>query len=216
MIRALNDLVIRGPQSDFMSLLQRLETALTNGWRRDRALEERLRATRSGEYSAVCFSCAESPEHPAAALWLQARAPEEWYVSNIVPLGRNALSDAEYNQILGEFESTLLEPLTQGSAVHSEILPARTRLEHYLSPEARRLLRAFSSAANRTHLQPEDRSRWQAFVLQAHREDARLDSCTLGEWLREEGWPEEQRGKLTRDYEDTRALLARYDEEPRR
>ncbi len=74
MIRALNDLVIRGPQSDFMSLLQRLEASLTNGWRRDRALEERLRAMGVGGDSTICFRCNDSPKHPAAALWLQARA----------------------------------------------------------------------------------------------------------------------------------------------
>jgi hypothetical protein len=60
------------------------------------------------------------------------------------------LSDEEYNHVLGEFESRFLDPLSRGSAVHSEVLPARTRLENYLSPEAARLLRAFSAAANRT------------------------------------------------------------------
>lgn len=215
-MRALNDLVIRGPQNDFRSLLERLETTSTNGWRRERALEERLRALGAGGDNTFCFSCTDSPEHPAAALWLQARAPDEWRVSNIVPLRRNELSDAEYNQILGEFESTLFGPLSQGSELHVEISPARIRLEDYVSPEASRLLRAFSSTSNRTHLHPNDHLRWQDFVVQAHREDARLDPCTLGEWLREQGWPDEQREKLTGEYEDTRALLARYDEEPRR
>ena len=89
MIRALNELVIRGPRTDILSFLERLEASLTDAWQRDRGLEERLRATGVGGDTTICFRCADSPKHKAAALWLQARAQGEWYVSNIVPLSRN-------------------------------------------------------------------------------------------------------------------------------
>jgi hypothetical protein len=150
-----------------------------------------------------------------AALWLQARNPEEWYVSNIVPLGKHNLSDEEYNQVLGEFESRFLEPLSRGSAVRPEILPARTRLEDYLSPEAARLLRAFS-AANCTSLHASDRQRWQQFLVRAHQEESIMDAAFLEEWLASEGWPEEARANLAREYESARQLLWSYDEEQRR
>src|SRR5262249_31061696 len=42
MMRALNDLVIRGPSPEVASFLRRLEGSLSGGWRRDRALEARL------------------------------------------------------------------------------------------------------------------------------------------------------------------------------
>ena len=35
-MRALNELVIRGPRTDLLALLQQLEASLSNGWRRDR------------------------------------------------------------------------------------------------------------------------------------------------------------------------------------
>ena len=95
------------------AFLQRLEAALTGGWRRDRDLETRLHGMGVGGEGAFCFSCAEAPGRPAAALGYR-RGPEEWYVSNIVPLGRHTLSDEEYNHILGEFESRFLEPLSRG------------------------------------------------------------------------------------------------------
>jgi hypothetical protein len=212
-MRALNELVIRGPRADLMSLLQRLQGSLTNGWRCDCASEERLRGMGVGGGNALCFRCADTPDHPAAALWLQPRAPEEWYVSNIVPLGRKDLNDEEYNRILGEFETTFLEPLSRGSAVYPAIIPARTRLEDDLPPEAYRRLRAFSSVADRTGPHPNDRVHWLAFLIQAHRENAPLDIQTLQEWLEAEGWSQEQRGKLASEYETARALLARYDEE---
>src|SRR5262249_27311115 len=128
-----------------------------------------------GGDSAFCFRCDDAPGRPAAALWLQARGPAEWHVSSIVPLGRSSLSDEEYNHILGEFESRFLEPESRGSTVHPEILLARLRPEDYLSPEAARLLQAFSAAANRTALQPSDRQHWQEFLLQAHKEGAPLE-----------------------------------------
>jgi hypothetical protein len=215
-MRALNDLVIRGPSPEVAAFLCRLEGSLVGGWRRDRALEARLHGMGVGGDAAFCFSCDDAPGRQAAALWLQARGPEEWYVSNIVPLGRHTLSDEEYNRILGEFESRFLEPLSCSSAVHSEILPARTRLEDYLFAETARLLRAFSAAANRTALHPSDRQRWQQFLVRAHREGSPMDALFLDEWLASEGWPEEARGELARAYETARSLLAGYDEEQRR
>src|SRR4051812_39279257 len=128
-MRALNELVIRGPQGEIQSLLGRLEASLTNGWRRDRILEERLRGAGSGGASAFCFLCGEASGRPAAALWLQARSAEEWYVANVVPLVQRELSDENYNQILEEFLTTFLEPLTIASSAHVEIVRARTQLE---------------------------------------------------------------------------------------
>ena len=215
-MRALNDLVIRGPSPEVAAFLRRLEGSLSDGWRRDHALEARLKGMGVGGDGAFCFSCDDAPGRPAAALWLQARGPEEWYVSNIVPLGRHTLSDEEYNHILGEFESRVLEPQSWGSAVHPEIVPARVRLEDYRSPEAAGLLRAFSAQANRTALQPSDQQRWQQFLLRAHREESPLEGALLEEWLASEGWPEPTRAELARGYESARRLLWSYDEEQRR
>ena len=89
MMRAVNDLVIRGPSPEVAGFLRRLEGSLAGGWRRDHELEERLHGM--GGNGAFCFRCEDAPGRPAAAPWLQARDPEEWYVSNIVPLGRHTL-----------------------------------------------------------------------------------------------------------------------------
>jgi hypothetical protein len=212
-MRALNDLVIRGPRPLVAAFLQRLEGSLTDGWRRDRAREERLRGMGVGGEGTFCFTCSDTPGRPSAALWLQARGPEEWHVSSIVPLGEHTLGDEEYNHILGEFESRFLEPLSRGSAVRPEILPPRLRLEDYLSAGAAQVLRAFSAAANRAALHPADRERWRHFLIRAHRDDSLMDAAFLEEWLASEGWPEAVRRELAGEYEATRALLASYDED---
>src|SRR3989442_184840 len=132
-MRALNDLVIRGPSSEVLAFLRRLEEGLSDGWRRDRALEARLHSMGGGGDGTFCFRCDEAPRRPAAALWLQSRGPDVWHVSSIVPLGGHMLSDEQHNHILAEFESRFLEPLSRGGVVHTEVLPARIRLEDYLS-----------------------------------------------------------------------------------
>ena len=215
-MRAVNELVIRGPHIDIRSLLQRLETSLKNGWRRDRVLEERLRGTSLARRDIFCFSCEEASDRPAVALWFKARSAEEWHVSSVIPLNRPKLSDDEYNRILDEFETTFLSPLAQESAVHTKIFPPRIHLEYFLSSEGCRRLKAFSSAANHSGLHPNDRLRWHAFLNQAHREDSSLDSQTLDEWLTGEGWPEEIRRELIHEYETGRVLLTHYDEEQNR
>jgi hypothetical protein len=163
-----------------------------------------------------CFSCDAAPGRPAATLWLQPRGPEEWRVSNVVGLGRHTLTDEEYTHILAEFKDQFLQPQSTGGTMHAEVRPVRPRLEDYLSPEAARLLRAFSATTNRTALLPADRQHWQQFLLCAHREQTPMEGAFLEEWLASEGWPEASRAELGRDYESTRQLLWSYDEEQRR
>ena len=151
-MRAINDLVIRGPRPDLLAFLQRLEGNPDLGWRRDREAEARLRSTGGSGEGAFCFRCTETPDRPAASLWLRPRGFEEWRVYTIHSLGKRMLSDEEYNHILADFASRILDPLSRDRAVRVEILPPQIRLEDYLSFEAERLLREFSKAANRTAL----------------------------------------------------------------
>ncbi len=214
-MRALNDLVIRGASPEVAAFLQRLESRLTDGWRRGHELELRLRSMGGGGKGAYCFCSPEHPERPAAALWLQARSPKEWYVANIVPLGKQDLTDEQYNLLLDEFEQRFLKPLSSGTSVHSEILPPRTRLADYLSPEAAQLLTAFSATANRAALNPSDQQHWRHFIVRAHQDESTMDAEVLKEWLTGEGWPPNACAELADEYESARQLLWSYDEELR-
>lgn len=213
-MRAIDDLVIRGPAPETAEFLRGIEARLSDGWRRDRELEARLHAIRlDDDESTYCFRCDDAPDRPAAALWMQARGGGEWHVSNIVPLGRHTLSDAEYNRLLAEFRQRFLGPQGFLDPVRAEILPATIRLEDDLSAESARLLKVFSAGANRERLQPADRLRWRHFLLQSHRDESRLDSARLEEWLASEGWPEPARAERAREYERARELLWSYDRE---
>jgi hypothetical protein len=193
-------------------LLERLEQPQAPGWRRYAEAESRLRALGllGGDR---CFSCTAEGRRPAAAVWLQPRGEGELFVSNVVPLERRELSDAEYHLILGEFASQLLRAASSGLDVQTELTHRRVTLEAQLSHEGARRLKAFSETANRALLHQEDRRRWRDFIVQAHVEGADFDSPLLERWLADQGWPQEQRQHLVEEYETSRSVLAAYDEE---
>jgi hypothetical protein len=213
MMRALDTLVIRGSPDEFATFLQRLEESPPDGWARDHEAEDRWRAARAIGDQTFCIRCTEAPGRPAAVLEFRPRRSGEWRVPHITPRGQLTLSDEEYNHILAEFASQVLEPLSRGTAIRSEILPPQIRLEDCFSFGAAQKLRDFSSTANRTSLQPSDRERWQQFVIRAHLDNSIMDTELLEGWLASQGWPEPMRQELSREFEAMSSLLWNYDEE---
>ncbi len=215
-MRTTSELTIRGERTHLQRLLPRVEALLRDGWKRDREAEERRGrrgALRPWDY---CFSCTAKADRPVAGFWVHAHRPNEWYVSNVVLLEKQELSEEESNRLLAEFHREFLAPAAAEVGVETEVVEHRRTLEDDLSPEAVRLLRAFSSSANRTSLHPNDRRRWNAFLVRVHQDELLFDPALLDEWLQQEGWPEEMRCRLVGEYEAARSLLLAYDEEAER
>ncbi len=215
-MKTTNELAIRGERTNLERLLERVEALLRDGWKRDRQAEARL-----GQHGPLgpwgsCFSCTAKADRPAAGLWAHARGPNELYVSNVVPLDKQELNEEEHNRLLAEFEREFLRPAAAEVGVEAEVVQHRLTLDHDLSPEAVRLLRAFSASANRACLQPNDRRRWNAFLVRAHQDESLFDPALLDEWLQQEGWPEATRCQLVGEHEAARSLLSAYDEEAER
>ena len=215
-MRTTNELTIRGERTHLERLLARVEALLRDGWKRDREAEERLGRRGPPRPWARCFSCTARGDRPAAGLWVHARGPNELYVANVVPLEKQELSEEEYNRLLAGFEREFLAPAAAEVGAETEVVQHRLTLEDDLSPEAVRLLRAFSSSANHTSLHPNDRRRWNAFLVRVHQDEALFDPALLDEWLQQEGWPEDTRCQLVGEYEAARSLLSAYDEEAER
>jgi hypothetical protein len=215
-MRALNNLVIHGSPDEVAAFLQRLEESPPEGWARDREAEARFRDGRPLNDRTFRIRCTEAPGRPAAVLLFHPWGPDECHLYQIFPRSEHTLSDEEYNHILAEFTGEVLEPLSRGTAIRSEVLPPQIRLRDYLSVEAAQKLKDFSSLANRTSLQPSDRNRWQQFVMRAHLDDSIMDTDFLEAWLASQGWSEPMRQELSREYEAIRSLLWNYDEERRR
>jgi hypothetical protein len=211
-----NELRIRGEPPQLERLLARVEALLHDGWKRDRQAEERgSRHGTRGPWD-YCFSCTAKAGRPAAGFWVHAGGSNELYVAHVLPLEKQRLSEDESYRVLAEFEQEFLGPAAAEVGAETSLVQNRHTLEHELSREAARLLRAFSESANRKGLDPNDRQRWNAFLVRVHQDDALFDTALLDEWLREEDWPEDTRRQLLGEYEAARSLLLAYDEEAAR
>jgi len=215
-MRTTNELTIRGERTRLERVLARVEALLRDGWKRDREAEER-RGRRGvlGPWS-YCFSCTAKAGRPAAGFWIHARSPEQWSISNVVPLEKRELSAEESNGLLAEFEREFLAPAAAEVGVSTEVVPHRLTLEDDLSPEAVRLLRAFSTSENRRGLRSDDHRRWNAFLIRVHQDHSLFDPAWLDEWLQQQDWPEDTRSQLVSEYKVARSLLSAYDEEAER
>ncbi|SRR6266540_3609044 len=211
-----NELTIRGEQAQLERLFARVEALLRDGWKRDRAAEERGARRGSLGPGSYCFSCTATTDRPAAAFCFHPRRANEWYASNVIPLGKQKLDAEESHRLLAEFQREFLASAAAEVGAATELTQHRLTLEHDLSAEAARLLRAFSESANRTCLQPNDRRRWNAFLVRVHRDEEAFDPALLAEWLEQEGWSEDTRRQLLEEYEAARSLLLTYDEEAQR
>src|SRR6266542_3803699 len=206
-MRTTNELIIRGERANLERLFARVESRLHDGWKRDREAEERLGRSGVRRPSDYCFSCTAQADRRAAAFWVHARTPDEWYVSNVVPLDTERLNEEESHRLLAEFQREFLAPAATEVGVETELIQHRQTLEDDLLPEAARLLRAFLESANRTCLTPNDRRRWNAFLVRVHRDEEFFDAALLDKWLALEGWPEAMRCQLLGEYEAARSLL---------
>jgi hypothetical protein len=104
-----------------------------------------------------------------------------------------------------------VRPAATRTGVAADATDTQADLEHWLSAAAAEKLRRFSSGANRgtgsSH--PQDRERWNEFVLSAHQARSILDASTLRRWLVEvDQWPPEVADQLAVEYEYGRELLA--------
>lgn len=133
-------------------------------------------------------------------------------VSNIVPTASGRLSYSEYNLVLEDFATQVLEPVAHANELRVEHTSGFQGLVDWLSPQGVRKLEVFSACANRStgSGHPNDRDRWLDFIIAAHEDRSNL-SGRLSRWLIEaEKWPEEIARELESEYELGRELLGKY------
>jgi hypothetical protein len=212
------DLFVNADEGRMASLVEAIERSLPPGWARDPEAEERIRSSPFAARPAYCFTCGAEGRPDSATLILTEKEPGVFSVSNIIPVSRDRLSYAEYNAVLEEFFRCVLEPSAERSGLATVLTEAQVDLEHWMPPATAAKLRAFSTCANKGtgSAHPQDRERWNDFVLSAHRDGSRMDAATLQRWLVEaEGWSPEVADQLALEYEYGRELLT-FAEEHRR
>jgi hypothetical protein len=212
-MRMINELIIRGGPPEVSKLVERLEGAPSVHWKRAPAIEERLKSMRAASLGTLCFSWLGGEGKPASTLFLHKRGPGELAVSSIVAVERRPLTDEEHNGILSEFDREILRQTNEGVGVETIVVPPLARFEASLWPETLRQMKAFSTAANRSSLQPLDWKRWEKFLIHVYLNENSLDECDLAMWFAEHGWSESQFAPLLERFRLGRSLLSAYDEE---
>lgn len=211
-MKVFQELTLRGEKSQLKQAIIAIEKRLNNGWRRDSERETIISANAPNEI--YWFSCTGKPPRRAASLWLAHGDDNTVYLSNIAPSSNQDLDVHEYNQILQEFYTNFVEPVTKSLGIEHTLTSDTKKIEDWVSPETATKLQQFARLANKytdgSHVL--DQSRWFDFLIAAHAESADLDPVTLGRWLMEaEGWPEETASELSMKYAYGQSLLTFYD-----
>lgn len=208
------ELFIRGEPDRLTATLAEIERTLSNGWFRDKETERQLASLPTAAPSS-CFGCFDdSGNRPGATVVLTDKKPDLLYVSNVIPHSRRRLNYDQYNRILEEFYARFVQPAAATTGAVAELTETQADLEQWLSSTAAEKLRRFSASANKgtgaSH--PQDRERWNDFVLLAHQDRSTLEASTLRRWLIEvENWPPEVADQLAVEYYYGRELLAYAD-----
>lgn len=215
------ELIIRGNVAAMQQLRRRLETEAPEGWERCTKIEDRYLQTLPPHTIAFCFSKLVPTVNRQVAILLQGRGSEmgeALHLSGIVPLtGHGPLDRAQHDQVVTDFRETFVDPLAQdfGVRVLELSVSAQPSLEDVLSTEAMARLRTFAAVANKNILHELDLRRWAAFIGQMHLNDMAVDPSLLDEWLKDDGFHENQREVLIREFDSGRRLLNAYDDERR-
>jgi hypothetical protein len=213
-IRAHQELEVQCTEEQYVRLTEAIERHLPAGWRRDQQAERRLRNSEM-----ICFFCAAQSDSPDAQVWLTYSADRNGpWVANILAERSGGLEIGEYNKVLRHFFQQCIRPAADELRIQASLSREEVTAEDYgLSPRSVSLLRRFASSANDStgSSHPRDRQRWFAFLISAHKDEANLDTTTLGQLLMEEyDWPENTTSDLQIEYEFARGILAEYDSEP--
>jgi hypothetical protein len=206
------DLYVFATADKMAAVVEEIEKTMPVGWTRDKAAEaQALWAPIIFRRLNYCFRCTKEGRRSAALLALSQKDPSTFFVSNIIPLDSHQLTHAQYNAILEDFFEAVLKPRAENAELRHSLSGAEVGLEHWMSPETANRLRQFSTLANKgtgaSH--PNDRERWNDFVLSAHRTGSNFDPSTLIRWLVEaEEWPPEIAEQLGVEFKSGRELLA--------
>ncbi|WP_417742877.1 hypothetical protein [Salipiger sp.] len=150
---------------------------------------------------------------PKATLTLWQRG-NSFTVTNIVPAEVGDLGVKLYNDLLVCFVAEVVDKATIRDQLALTLTDDVRGLDTWTSSEAADALRRFSALANKstTNSHPDDRERWEEFVIEAHRNGDNLPVDVLMQWLVEvDGWSETSANKLGIEFEQGISLLGAYD-----
>ncbi len=205
-MKIFQDLYIDLHGYDIESFIEQLTRYCGKSWKRNFDREENARYFTE---KAFAFEYGGENGLPQAGLTLFEKDQGVWHVPNIVPLKSSQLSVDEYNSLLVDFKTTLVDPSVQNTPIKVELTNEQTFLEDIVGNEAADALRRFSSLANKStgYSHPYDKRRWFEFLSTVQKSGKKLSYEVLKATLIEQGWSEEWAHDLACEFEYSQALL---------
>jgi hypothetical protein len=213
-MKVLRELFIQGPPDKLLGFPGLAASILGAEWERDTDAEQKLAKGTGGGKPMFCFAT-KTKSLPEARLWLAFKEDDKLYVSNIVPVKVNQLSQAEYNSILVKFGNDLAEIMVHEPSFQINLDPDQKDLKDFFSEETAKKLTLFSVAANKStgSAHPMDRERWLDFIISSVEEGSKISPSELETLLIEdEEWPPEEADELSSQYSFALEVLKAYRE----
>lgn len=213
-IEVFRDLTVRSDDISLGEIRASLLAVETQAWVHNAEQEESLKKHAVGMRQDDILVFEYTGEKlPRATLTLWQRG-HSYSVTNIVPAEVSELGVKLYNDLLVCFMADVIDKAEVRDQLSIELTDDVRGLNTWTSDEAAEALRRFSVLANKstTNSHPNDRERWENFVIKAHRNGDSLPADILMQWLIEvDGWDETSANKLAMEFEQGISLLGAYD-----
>lgn len=205
-MKTFKDVFIKIDDKSIKYFISKVTDATKNHW--SRAYESEENSKYLGE---IAFSFKRSGDNilPDAGLSIFQKENNIWYIPNVVPLEKGQLNYEEYNTIITDFYNSCLKPVALELKIDVEITSDSLTAEDVVGDEAGKLLKQFSSLANKStgSSHPSDQERWFAFIVETCKKDKHVNTSDLVRVLCEQGWSEDSAHRLVIEYEFARDLI---------
>lgn len=186
----------------------------SNDWTHGKEQESKLKHMGlESENEDILIFVYEGNTFPKSALTLWQR--DSYYrVSNIVPAEINQLDMRQYNLLLRDFESNVINKSKVKADFEVFLSDSFRGIDSWTDIKTAQALSGFSNLANKNtrNTHPSDHLRWEKFVILAHQSQGDLPADILMRWLVEvDGWDETSADRLSIDFENGISLLQLYD-----
>lgn len=191
---------------DIETFVENLTKNCNSKWKRAFEREENAKYFREKAFSFEYFG---NEELPNVGLTLFENENGDWYVPNIIPLQIREISIDEYNKLLEDFKSSLVNPAIDNTPIQVELTASEISLEDVIGKEATDTLKRFSALANKAtgNSHPLDKERWFEFLITAQKSEKKPSFELLKTTLMEQGWSEEFSDELAFEFENGKELL---------
>lgn len=213
-IEVFRDLTVSSDQVSLDEIRASLLGVETQEWIHNEEQESNLKDYAVGmrQEDILVFEYAgENLPKAALTLWQHGNS---YSVTNIVPAEVGELGVRLYNDLLVCFVTEIVDKAEVRDQLTLELTDDLRGLNTWTSDEAADALRRFSALANKstTNSHPNDRERWEEFVIEVHRNGDNLPVDILMQWLIDvDGWDETSASKLAIEFEQGISLLGAYD-----